>query len=83
MNNTRDDVILTAVKDNIYPSLQLMVLIMPSNRKSLYDGFKKVTCIDKPGMFTLMIIVLSHRLVIVYWMNILINTNIYVCTVFS
>lgn len=39
---------LQALKSNINPNLQMVVCLLPSNRKDRYDAIKKLCCIEAP-----------------------------------
>lgn len=51
----RDDKIdtyLTAFRENFNPnSTQLVMFVLPNNRKERYDALKKCTCVDNAGKF--------------------------------
>lgn len=48
VHNTSITAFLEAIRTNIEPSLQLVMVILPSNKKDLYDAIKKQCCVDTP-----------------------------------
>lgn len=45
-NNTRS--YLGAIRENLDQSTQMVMCLLPTNKKDLYDGIKKLCCIDAP-----------------------------------
>lgn len=39
---------LEAIRSHVDPSLQMVVAVLPSNKKDLYDAIKKQCCVDTP-----------------------------------
>ena len=48
LNNGSTSAFLDALKANIHESVQLVVCILPSNKKDLYDAIKKQCCTEQP-----------------------------------
>uniref|UniRef100_A0AAY4B2B8 Piwi-like protein 1 n=1 Tax=Denticeps clupeoides TaxID=299321 RepID=A0AAY4B2B8_9TELE len=44
----RQDALLRALRQNVGPGTQMVVVILPSNRKDKYDCVKKYLCVDCP-----------------------------------
>ena len=49
LENDRSDSYLTAMRNSMTPNTQMVVCVVPSNRKDRYDAIKKFTCVDHPG----------------------------------
>lgn len=48
LDNDRTDTFLNNIKGNLEKSTQMVVVILPTNRKDRYDSIKKMCCKDKP-----------------------------------
>ncbi|XP_069136145.1 piwi-like protein 1 [Argopecten irradians] len=48
LNGSRPSDFLDALKRNVTRDTQLMICILPSSRKDLYDAIKKACCVDHP-----------------------------------
>jgi len=46
--NDRTETYLKAIRDNVNPSIQLVVAIMPTPRDDRYSAVKKLCCVEKP-----------------------------------
>lgn len=46
----RTDSYLNVIKKNYDDDLQMVVAILPTNRKDRYDAIKKLCCLEKPGI---------------------------------
>ena len=44
----RTDTFLRAIKDNLTPDVQMVICLLPNNRKDRYDAIKKLCCVEKP-----------------------------------
>ena len=49
LRDDRNESYLGAMKEMVTNRTQIVVTILPSNRKDRYDAIKKYTCIDFPG----------------------------------
>lgn len=49
----RNESFLGALRQNITSNTQLVMCVVPTNKKDRYDAIKKFTCVDHPGMFFL------------------------------
>ena len=47
----RNDMYLNALKENISRSTQMVLCVVPTNKKDRYDAIKKTCCLDHPGLF--------------------------------
>ena len=55
----QDDRVTTYIrtlKDIIQPELQMVVCIVPNNRKDRYDAIKKTCCLTNPSKYSLVIV---------------------------
>lgn len=50
LSDDRNESFLGALRQNIGPDTQLVMCIVPTNKKDRYDAIKKFTCVDHPGM---------------------------------
>ncbi|WAR02486.1 PIWL1-like protein [Mya arenaria] len=48
LQDDRNDSYLTALRQNIGPQTQMVMCIVPTNKKDRYDAIKKFTCVDHP-----------------------------------
>eukprot|EP00794_Sanderia_malayensis_P014355 gene14355-15851_t len=48
LNDDRAETYIRSIKEQTTPSTQLVVCIVPNNRKDRYDAIKKYCCVDKP-----------------------------------
>ncbi|CAL1531960.1 unnamed protein product [Lymnaea stagnalis] len=48
LNDDRNDTYLQAIRMNLNPKVQMIVCIVPNNKKDRYDAIKKCCCIDNP-----------------------------------
>lgn len=46
--NTSTGAYIDAIKANLNSSVQLMVFVLPSDKKDLYDAIKKQCCVETP-----------------------------------
>jgi len=42
---------LRALKDSVRPDINMVVVILPSNRKDRYDAIKTYCCVENPGAY--------------------------------
>ena len=47
----RTETYLRTIKNNISDDTQLVVCILPTNRKDRYDSIKKLCCLENPGKY--------------------------------
>ena len=50
LQNDRTEAYLNGIKSNFNPQLQMVVAILPTNRKDRYDAIKKLCCLEMPGI---------------------------------
>lgn len=48
LNDNNTSSFLRTIKDNMTSNTQMVVCLLPTNKKDLYDGIKKLCCIDQP-----------------------------------
>jgi aubergine-like protein len=48
LRDSRTDSYIRSIKDSINPQLQLVIVILPQQKKDLYDAVKKLCCVDSP-----------------------------------
>jgi len=49
LHNYRNESYIHAVRDNLTRQVQMVLLVIPPNRKDLYDAIKKFTVVEHPG----------------------------------
>lgn len=48
LQNDRTDTILRTITKNLTKDTQMVIVVLPSNRKDRYDSIKKLCCVDHP-----------------------------------
>lgn len=48
LDNDRTDNFLRGIKTNLRDSTQMVIVVLPSNRKDRYDSIKKLCCVESP-----------------------------------
>lgn len=48
LKDDRNDTFLATIRNNMSSNTQMVVVIVPTNRKDRYDAIKKLTCVDHP-----------------------------------
>ena len=50
LQNDRTEMYLDGIRKQHSPHLQMVVAILPTNRKDRYDAIKKLCCLETPGI---------------------------------
>ena len=48
LQNNSTSAFLEAIRSHVNPQLQMVVCILPTNKKDLYDAIKKQCCVETP-----------------------------------
>ena len=48
LQNNSTSAFLEAIRSHVNPQLQMVVCILPTNKKDLYDAIKKQCCVESP-----------------------------------
>ena len=70
MAQDRNENYLQAIRQNLTPQTQIIVCVVPNDKKDRYDAIKKSCCIDNPGMiiiFFTQILLNCFLFIVLYW----------------